>query len=305
MSKEAEVKSDEEVVAPTPEDEKSVQDLIDAKDEEVADDAGEADDSSDGTDDGPVDGDGDPPEPEKKQRQVPVSVVQKERQRRREAEARAKALEERSAALESQVAKPQQESLQKPQLSQFNTVEEYADALAEYSDKKAELVARQTVAKEFQTQTEAQRQAEQKREADMAAAKFNKMMDDARAEDEAFEESFQYMDSVSFDHPSYSNAIVESPVADKLIKFLASNTDEAERIATLSPTNQVKAIGAIEDKITAPPPKPNKTTQAPKPVNAVSGNAKTGKVKWKPNMSKSEREAFRKQAEGVSISELL
>jgi hypothetical protein len=90
-------------------------------------------------------------------------------------------------------------------------------------------------------------------------------------------------------------AIVNSEVPDKLIKYLANKPEEAERIAGLSEVGQIKAIGAIEDKITAPPPKPKKKTEAPKPVNPVGGDAKTGKgLKWKEGMTPTEKAEFKK-----------
>lgn len=235
------------------------------------------------------------PEEEPVERQVPVTALQKERKRRQEAEARAKEIEARIAALESQKEIPP-----KPTADQFETHEEYLEALAEQK-------AEEKVARQFQMQSEAQRQAEQKRQAEAELTKFTSLMDKAHASDPKFEESFEYVSTVSGEHPGYSRALVTSPVADKVIKHLAANPAEAERIATLSPEGQIKAIGAIEMKISSPP-KPRNVPKAPEPITPVGGNANTTPImKYDENMSAEDKAKWKEQAlkSGLPLSELL
>jgi hypothetical protein len=238
-----------------------------------------------------------PEEPEKKPRTVPVTALQKERQKRREAEASARAQEERLAALEAQVkqSQTQQPKLERPQPSQFDTHEEYLNALGEFVDKKAEVVADERVEQRLKAQTEQQQQAEIQRKGEESRNRFRRLMDKAHTEDESFEDSYEYVNSISLDKPAITEAIVNSEVADKLITYLANKPEEAEKIAGLSDVGQIKAIGAIEDKISAPPPKPKKKTEAPKPVTPVGGDAKTGKgLKWREGMTPAEKAEFRK-----------
>jgi hypothetical protein len=247
---------------------------------------------------------------EKKPRTVPVTALQKERQKRREAEAAAKAQEERIAALEAQAkqTQTQQQKLERPQPSQFDTHEEYLNALGEFVDKKAEVVADERVEQRLKAQTEQQQQAEMQRKSEESRNRFRRLMDKAHAEDEAFEDSYEYVNSISLDKPAITEAIVNSEVADKLITYLANKPEEAEKIAGLSDIATIKAIGAIEDKITAPPPKPNKKTEAPKPVKPVGGDAKTGKgLKWREGMTPAEKADFKKtmQEQGLTLLDVM
>jgi hypothetical protein len=293
--KEEEVKPEETKEAPAPEESKSVQDLIDER--EKAEEAS--------TETPPETPPEEPPKEEappeetleekpSEERQVPVKALQRERQKKQAAEARAKAAEARAAALEAQ--RPPEP---KPVPENFDTQEQYDNAVREREIQ--EEVARQLKVK---AEEESQREAKVKAEKEVDA--FTSLMGKAHDADEKFEERFQYVDSVSRDNHGYSRALVTSPVADKVISHLANNPEEAERIATLSDVEAVKAIGAIEDKIKSPP-KPNTTTRAPQPVAPVGGTAKTDVPKYNPDMSAADKAAARKKAEesGMSVAEYL
>lgn len=66
-------------------------------------------------------------------------------------------------------------------------------------------------------------------------------------------------------------AIVESEIAHKLQYHLGSNPEEAARIATLGPVAQVREIGKLEAKLSAPVAK--KGTGAPPPLKKVGGKS--------------------------------
>ena len=288
---EAEAKSEEVAETQTPE--KTVLDLIAEEEVEEAPVEPTEETTEGGPEEAPEELPEEPEEPV--ERQVPVTALQKERKRRQEAEARAKEIEARIAALETQKEIPP-----KPTVDQFETHEEYLEALAEQK-------AEEKVALQFQRQSEAQRQAEQERQAEAELTKFTSLMDKAHASDPKFEESFEYVSAVSGEHPGYSRALVTSPVADKVIKHLAANPAEAERIATLSPEGQIKAIGAIEMKISSPP-KPRNVPKAPEPITPVGGNADTTPImKYDENMSAEDKAKWKEQAlkSGLPLSELL
>jgi hypothetical protein len=228
------------------------------------------------------------------ERQVPVTVVQRERQRRREALARASEAEAKLAAIEAQ--KPPEP---KPTLDQFETVEQY-DAAVRAQEVKDE------VARQLQIKNEAEAEEARKLQEAKELSDFTSRIDKARDKFKDFNENFEFVDSVSNQSPGYARALVTSEVVGDIIQHLAANPAEAERIATLSYEGQVKAIGAIEAKIQSPP-KPNRTTRAPSPVDPVGGSAKTAQIKWKPGMTPAERAVWKKQAKesGASIAELL
>lgn len=60
-------------------------------------------------------------------------------------------------------------------------------------------------------------------------------------------------------------AVIDSDVAPKLMAYLASNPDEVDRIAQLSPTRQAAAIGRLEEKVSSAP----KISNAPPPLKPV------------------------------------
>lgn len=86
------------------------------------------------------------------------------------------------------------------------------------------------------------------------------------------------------------DAIGESEIAGDVAYHLGMNTQEAERIAALSPIGQVKAIMALEAKLKAPEKK--LTTDAPEPITP---NASKGQVKKDPfKMTDAEYAKWRK-----------
>jgi hypothetical protein len=309
MSEEAKETPGVETETPAPEETKTVQELID---ERAAEETPEetTEETPEEAEETPEEPEETPEEPEKETRKVPVVALQKERQKRREAEAAARAQEDRLAALEAQLkqTQTQQPTLERPQSHQFDTHDEYLNALGEYVDKKAEVVADERVEKRLQAQTEQQQNAEIQRKEEESRNRFRRLMDKAHKKDEAFEDSYEYVNGATLGNPAFTEAIIDSEVADKLITYLAKNPEETERIADLSEIGTTKAIGAIEEKIKAPPPKPKKKTEAPKPVNAVGGDAPTGKgLKWKAGMTPQEKESFRKQMEehGLTLLDVL
>jgi hypothetical protein len=74
-----------------------------------------------------------------------------------------------------------------------------------------------------------------------------------------------------------AHAILDSDHGPDIQYYLGSHPDEAQRIARLSPHGQVRELGKLEAKLSAPPTK--KTSQAPPPVKPVGGRgANAGKI---------------------------
>lgn len=68
-----------------------------------------------------------------------------------------------------------------------------------------------------------------------------------------------------------AGALIESDIAAQLMAHMASDPDEVERIAALSPARQAVEIGKLEVKLSAAKPK---TTNAPAPITPVGTRGK-------------------------------
>lgn len=135
-------------------------------------------------------------------------------------------------------------------LENFNTPEEYAEALAE---RKA-------------AQKLAEREQHARHSETLAA--FHDREEEARNKYDDF-------DQVAYNPrlpitPVMAETIQASEVGPDLAYFLGSNPKEADRIARLSPFLQAKEIGRIEAKLAADPPAAKKTTAAPAPIAPVT-----------------------------------
>lgn len=171
----------------------------------------------------------------------------------------------RELALRNQQGgQPQQQKQtdnQPPRQEDFQDYTAYLDARAEY-------IAEQKISQRLQQEREAaQRQQAQARQR-QAVQTYETRLDDARAKYEDF-------DDVAFAPDVHvteamAQAILDSDQGPELQYYLGSNPDEAQRIARMSPYGQVRALGALEAKLSAPKP-PKKSTSAPPPVQPVAG----------------------------------
>jgi hypothetical protein len=137
-----------------------------------------------------------------------------------------------------------------PSLEQFESVDEYADALA--TRKAEELLARR----------EAERQ-----KMDMLEA-YQDREEEARSKYEDFEQ-VAYNPKLPITSVM-AETIQASDLGPDLAYYLGTNPREADRISRLSPFLQAKEIGKIEAKISAEPVL-KKTTSAPPPIAPISG----------------------------------
>lgn len=67
--------------------------------------------------------------------------------------------------------------------------------------------------------------------------------------------------------------LMEADNGPDIMHHLYENPDEADAIAALSPRAQIRAIGRLEAKLAAAPPKPKTPSKAPAPIAPVSGKA--------------------------------
>jgi hypothetical protein len=172
---------------------------------------------------------------------------------------------------------PKQEA---PDISQFDTLDEYVDAVAEYKfNQKAQ--ATQT---QHAQQTQAQAQAQ-----DWVAK-----VDKARSVAPDFDEVFSNVADVPFAQVAL-DAVAQHPKGAEIAYILGKDPSEAYRIAALAPYQQLMAIGEVAARANLP--KPKAVSTAPAPVKPVSGGASNSTppadmdewVKWRNNQIRQKR----------------
>lgn len=139
-----------------------------------------------------------------------------------------------------------------PPADQFESVEAYAQALAE--KRAAELVQ----------QREVQQQQAQ-------------VLESHRDREEAAREKYDDYEDVVYNPklpitPIMAQTIQASDMGPDVAYYLGTNPKEAERIARMPAIAQAKEIGRIEAKIASAPPV-KKTTSAPSPISPVSARS--------------------------------
>jgi len=139
-----------------------------------------------------------------------------------------------------------------PSQEQFNTPEEYAEALAV---RKAE---------ELLAQREAQRHQSEIVEA------YHDREEEARGKYDDFEQ-VAYNPKLPITN-AMAETIQASDIGPDMAYYLGSNPKEAERISKLSPLMQAKELGKLEMKLTNEPAV-KKTTSAPAPIAPVSARS--------------------------------
>ena len=136
---------------------------------------------------------------------------------------------------------------------QFETYEDYAEALAE-----------QKAQKKIQ-EHEAQRYQEGARSA------YLDREEEARIKYDDFE-TVAYNKNLKITNEMVAT-IMESESGPEIVYWLGSNPKEAERISKLSPLQQAREIGKIESKLETNPPV-KKTSSAPDPINPVKAKSR-------------------------------
>ena len=183
----------------------------------------------------------------------------KARIRKREARLRTENRELREQLQQREAVEAQPE-LEAPKRDDFSDYEQYLDARAEYTaDKRfADLTAKADA-----------KQAERDRKAQIrdTESRWEDSQDAAREKHEDFDE-------VAFGEVNVTDtmglAVKDSKSGGEIAYYLGKHPEESDRIAKLQPLAQIKAIGAIEERLKAPasrpaPPKPipkSRTSQA-------------------------------------------
>jgi len=159
--------------------------------------------------------------------------------------------------LRAQIA-PKQEA---PDISQFDTLDDYVEAVAEYKLQQKAQSAQNQQAKQTQEQAIAQ---------DWVAK-----VDKARSVAPDFDEVFSNVADVPFAQVAL-DAVAQHPKGAEIAYILGKDPSEAYRIAALAPYQQLMAIGEVAARANLPKPKTVSTAPAPvKPVGSSSGGKKS------------------------------
>lgn len=171
----------------------------------------------------------------------------------------------RSQQPQPQQAKPAQQAQQPsqaPKLEQYNSIEEYLDALADHkASQKFDHLAKEREAKESQTR--------QQKEAAKLREGYTKQTEQARQAYEDFDDVVQDPDlPIS---QAMAEAIMRSSNGADVAYYLGKNPDQAARIASLDPFSAAVEIGRIAATVVRP--QPRKTSNAPPPIQPVGARA--------------------------------
>jgi len=185
-----------------------------------------------------------------------VKTIERLTRQKAEERAQRQALEMRLQELESRLTQPQNQprqaqpaQAQEPRREDFEDYEAYLEARADHRAQRSaqEFLAKQQA--EFQAQRASAAQSELAQRWDQAQEKVRGEIEDYDA----------VVASSRLPLPTaMKQAIIESDVGPRIAYHLATHPDEHSRIAALSPLAQVKAIGKLEDKLQAAPPKPDR-----------------------------------------------
>jgi len=140
----------------------------------------------------------------------------------------------------------QQFSKSKPQLSQFEDADKWADAISDWSSEKAQFESIRTVEQRFaQNRATAQAQEQMQQHSNF----INSKVDEGRGRFKEFDEVSEDLAAVSSEF--MVNQIFKLNRFSDVVMELGKNLPEAERIARLSPEDAVYELKSLERKISS------------------------------------------------------
>lgn len=202
----------------------------------------------------------------KKRKEAEAKAERLAAQAKTEREAREKA-EQEAAALKAKYEPVKTEQDPEPQASQFTDVGEYAKALKEWT---ADNTRREDAKK-----AEAERQEKQAAEIAKAWAERQNAF---KAKTEDYEKTISESDVKVSDQ--VRDAILESEVGPEILYHLAKNTEVAEKIAGMTVSGALRALGKLEATLAGGEKKEAKETpktpiaelsKAPPPISPLKG----------------------------------
>jgi hypothetical protein len=190
-----------------------------------------------------------------------LSRQKKQLQDRLDTESAARtAAEEKAATLEAKLAAPAAGNM--PTQGDFETAEEWASAMIDWKLKAKESV--QAVEQESKSKA-----AKAKESDDRFFAKRDELFESL--ENDYGTELIQKIVSMPVMPRSFAEEILETDNPQEVLKFLAENIEDANKIAALPEKKRAIALGRIEARLTAP--RKIEKSKAPPPINPVSGTS--------------------------------
>lgn len=178
---------------------------------------------------------------------------------RREAEARARADQFERQLNEMRQAQPAaQVDPGEPRLEQFDDVDKFREAVKKYGFEQGQ--------KEVATKQQAEARLRAQHE---LVASWEKKVDAGSNKYDDFDEKVGELKPGS----PLTHAIMEADNGDDIAYYLGTHLDEAAKIVQMSPTAQIRAIGRLESKLAAEPPKQQKPPALPAPIKPVGSKA--------------------------------
>lgn len=166
---------------------------------------------------------------------------------------------------------------QRPDRTAFQDAEAYANALADYADAKASWSAKNAVQEALAEESRKRQQEAQRQAQESAQQAYNARVSKTKEKYADYNVVAESPD-VTVSIPM-AQAILQSEHGPEIQYFLGKNPDEAKRISSLHPVQQLVELGTIVAKLTAttpapaaPAPKPS-VSAAPKPIKPLESKA--------------------------------
>lgn len=188
----------------------------------------------------------------------------------------------REQAMKGQPKSEPTKTEEKPKVDQFQSYEDYLEALADYK-------AEQKFTEREKKREQESQQERAKREFDEVRSTFAERVEQAAEKYEDFEE-VAFSENVPISE-AMSMAIMSSELGPDLLYHLGQNPKESARIARLPPIAAVRELGKLEAKLSETPTK--RASKAPEPIKPVGNRAEVEKDP--SDMSPKEFAAWRKK----------
>jgi len=162
------------------------------------------------------------------------------------------------AALKAKLERTQK--LERPDPSKYEDADEYTSALAAYKIRTSEAGDIEASVKDVE-----------QRSAQVAVEAFNERLMDFMPNAPDFETVANNPLLLSKLTPTMAKEMLDSDYGPQVQYYLGKNPREAANIASMSPSQQIRAIGRLEAQVSRPVQK--RVTQAPAPIKPIAGKA--------------------------------
>ena len=155
------------------------------------------------------------------------------------------------------------QKLERPDPSKYEDSDEYSSDLAAFKIRSSEAGDIEASVKDVE-----------QRSAQVAVEAFEERLSDFRPDAPDFDAVANNPLLLSKLTPTMAKEMLDSDYGPQVQYYLGKNPREAASIASMSPSQQIRAIGRLEAEVSRPVQK--RVTQAPAPIKPVSGTGKAG-----------------------------